>query len=52
MERKMGMRLILLFTLWDIRYLVNYLFYKLQGLKEGKMDKFIPNEKYGHQNTL
>ena len=43
------MRLILFFTVLDIRYVVNCLFYKLQGLKEGKMDKFIANGKYSHQ---
>ena len=32
----MGMTLILFFTGWDIRYLVNCLFYKLQDLNEGK----------------
>ena len=52
MEYKMEMRLILFFAVWDIRYLVNYLFYKLWGLREGKMDKCIKNEKYSHQNTL
>ena len=52
MEYEMGMRLILFFTFLDIRYLVNCLFYTLQGLKEGKMDKFIANKKYSHQNTL
>ena len=35
MEYRIGMRLILFFADWDIRYLVNCLFYKLQGLKEG-----------------
>ena len=44
MEYKMRMRLIFFFTAWDIRYLENCLFYKLQGLKEGKIDKFISNE--------
>ena len=44
MEYKMGMRLIFFFTVWDIRYLENCLFYKLQGLKERKIDKFIANE--------
>ena len=38
------MRLIFFFTVWDIRYLENCLFYKLQGLKERKIDKFIANE--------
>ena len=52
MENKIGMRLILFFTVWDILYLVNYLFYKLQGLRERKMGKFIRNEKYSHENTL
>ena len=52
MEYKMWMRLILFFTVWDIRYLVNCLFYKLQGLREIKMDKFITKEKYSRQNTL
>ena len=51
MEYKMGMRLILFFTVWDIGYLVNCIFYKLQGLRE-KMVKFIPNEKFGYQNPL
>ena len=52
MEYKTGMRFILFFTLLDIRYLENCLFYKLQGLNDGKMDKFIANGKYSHQNTL
>ena len=39
-------RLTLFFTVWDKGYLVNCLFYKLQGLREEKMDKFIANEKY------
>ena len=52
MECKMGMRLILFFTVSDIRYLMNCLFSKFQGLKEGKMDKFITNKKYNNQNTL
>ena len=52
MEYKMGMRLILLFTVWNILDLVNCLFYKLQGLREGKMDKFIASEKYSRQKTL
>ena len=52
MEYKMGMRLTLLFTVWDLRYLVNCLFCKLQGLKEGEMDKFITNKKHSHQNNL
>ena len=38
------MRLIYFFTAWDIRYLENCLFYILQGLKEGKIDKCIANE--------
>ena len=45
MEYEMWMRLIFFFTIWDI-------FGELQGLKEGKKDKFIANEKYNHQNTL
>ena len=51
MQYKMGMRLILFSTVWDIRYLVSCLFCKLQGLKKGKIDTFIANEKYSHQNT-
>ena len=46
MEYKMVTRLTLFFTVWDKGYLVNCLFYKLQGLREEKMDKFIANEKY------
>ena len=46
MEYKMGMRLILFFTAWDIEYLVKWPFYNLQGLREGKIDKFIANEKH------
>ena len=38
------MRLMLSFTVWDIGYLVNCPFYKLRGLRERKMDKFIKNE--------
>ena len=45
MENKIGMILIFFFTVWNI-------FGELQGLKEGKRDKFIGNEKYSHQNTL
>ena len=52
MEYKMWMRLILFFTVLDIRYLMNCLFYKLQCLVEGKMEKFITYGKYSHQNTL
>ena len=52
MEYKVGMRLIFLSTVLDIKYLVDCFFYKLQGLKEEKMDKFIANGKYSHQNTL
>ena len=48
----MGMRLILFFTVWDIRYLANCLFYKLKGLKERKMDTIIANKKYSHQNIF
>ena len=48
----MMMRLILLFAVWNKRYLVNCLFYKLQGLREEKMDKFIANEKYIAIRTL
>ena len=44
MEYKMGMRLMLSFTVWDIGYLVNCPFYKLRGLRERKIDKFIENE--------
>ena len=46
MEYKMWMRrLIFFFTIWD--------FYgELQGLKEGKKDKFIANKNYSHQNIL
>ena len=51
MEYKMGMRFILFFTVLYKRYLGNYLFYKLQGLKEGEIDKFLTNKKYNHQNT-
>ena len=51
-EYKLEMRLILLLTVQSIGYLVNFPFYKLQGLRERKMDKFIANEKYNHQNTL
>ena len=45
MEYKMWIRLIFFFTAWGM-------FVELQGLKEGKNDKFIANEKYSHQNTL
>ena len=45
MECKTWMRLNLFFTVWDIRLLMNSLLHKLQGLTEGKMDKFIANEK-------
>ena len=51
MEYKMAMRLTLFFTAWDKVYLANCLFYKLQGLMEEKMDKFIANEKHSHPNT-
>ena len=37
----MGIKLILFFKVWDIRYLVNCLFYKLQGLKEGKWTNLL-----------
>ena len=43
MEYKIEMRLILLLTVCGMRNLVNCLFYKLQGLKEQKMDKFTAN---------
>ena len=45
MEYKMLMRLIFFFTVW-------YIFGELPGLKEGKKDKFIADEKCSHQNTL
>ena len=48
----MAMRLILFFTVWDKGYLMKFLFYKLLGLREEKMDKFITDEKYSYQNTL
>ena len=48
----MWIRLILFLTVWNIRYLVNCLLYRLQGLKVRKMDKHIANEKYSHENTL
>ena len=47
MEFKRWLRLILFFTIWDIRYLLNCLFYKLKGLKGRKTDKFIANKKKG-----
>ena len=43
MEYEMGMRLILIFAVCAIGYLMNCLFYKLQGLREGKIDKLIAN---------
>ena len=51
MEYNMVTRLIFFFTFWDKGYLVNYLFFKLEGLREEKMDKFIADEKYSHPNT-
>ena len=45
MKYKMWMRIIFFFTVWGI-------FGELQGLKAGKKDKFIADEKYSHQNTL
>ena len=48
----MVMRLTLFFTVWDKGYLVFSLFYKLRGLREEKMDKFIANEKYIAIRTL
>ena len=38
------MRLILFLTGWYIKYLVNHPFYKVQGLRERKMNKFTANE--------
>ena len=35
MQWKMGMRLFLFLTVWNIGYLVNCLFYKLQDLRGG-----------------
>ena len=51
MKYKMWTGLILFFTVWDIDiwWIASY---ELQGLTERKMDKFIDNEKYSHQNTL
>ena len=39
------MRLILFLTVWGIEYLVKCPFYKVQGLSEGKMDKFVAKKK-------
>ena len=41
MDYKMGMRFVLFFTVWETGYLLNCLFYKLQGLRKRKIDKFI-----------
>ena len=41
MEYRLGMRLILFFADWDIRYLVDCLFYKLQGLKGRKWTNLL-----------
>ena len=42
----MVIRLTLFFIVWDKGYLVNFLFYKFQSLREEKLDKFIANENY------
>ena len=52
MEYKMVIRLTLFFIVWDKGYLVNFLFYKFQSLREEKMDKFIANENYIAIRTL